>query len=375
MNVRLLLALSVGLLFLPQPARAQSFEAEVDALVAPYVEDDRFMGTILLAREGQILYKKSFGYAHRQLGYPNTNETRYRLGSITKATTAVGIMRLVEWGLLDLDQTIDEFLPICPDYWRSITVRHLLQNTSGIPDYLEPQEVFGGGYDPLVLTWQFSGAHVPTWLLLWRIQTYEKEWEPGSSYNYSNSNWVILAQIIEAVTWLPYELYTQWYVLGPAGMTHANLSWPRFQWPFRQRSYFYYGPDAVEETFYVHPSLYYGNGDVVSNVDDLYNWSRAMTNGTLLNDDSLDEMYTGSQANPIWGLGAVIYTTPSGKRIIRNGGQAEGYGTTIIRFLDDDAVIIILGNLVAVGDTNSKPINETLPDIIEAMGLELPGSP
>lgn len=359
---------------------AGSLEESIDALVECYAagEQPSFMGTILVAKDGETLYKKSFGSAWRYFNIPLTNDTPYRLGSITKAFTAVGVMILVEKGLLDLDERIQPFFPGAPAFWSDITVKDLLQNTSGIADLMSPQRKFQDcegcegnyGFDPFIMFWIRTGWPVSKQALLSRVYIAEQNFNPGEAYEYSNSNWTLLAELIEKVSGIPYEDYIHINVLAPAGMDQTHFFWMRFQFPYRVRSYIKSKETGVlNEVGYQHNGLFYGNGDLVSVIDDLLKWDRALTNNTIISQETFDMMIQGSERNAFWGMGMIINVLPDGKRVVSNGGNVEGFGTTMYRAIDDDALIVFLANTITDDPNNKKPITAIAGDIAALLGL------
>jgi CubicO group peptidase (beta-lactamase class C family) len=108
----------------------------IEAALASLVERDIFSGTILIARDGEILFHEAYGYAVREWEIPNTTESVYLIASLTKQFTAMGILLLQERGLLTVQDRICQYVEDCPAAWADITIRHLLTHTSGIPDYV-----------------------------------------------------------------------------------------------------------------------------------------------------------------------------------------------------------------------------------------------
>ena len=108
--------------------------SKIDKILSDHIERETFTGSALVARNGEILLSKGYGWADRDNRIPNTPQTKYRLGSITKQFTAMAILILQTQGKLDVQEPICPYIPECPDSWQDITIHHLLSHTSGIPD-------------------------------------------------------------------------------------------------------------------------------------------------------------------------------------------------------------------------------------------------
>src|SRR5262249_54049829 len=145
---RLLLAALVWLAIAPvavaaTPAPSSAYARAIDAMAANLTAADRFSGAILVAKDGQPIYRRAFGLANRELKVANTPETEFRLGSITKQFTAAAILQLVEQGKVKLEDPISKYYD-APAAWSGITVKHLLTHTSGIPSYTALPGFFAG---------------------------------------------------------------------------------------------------------------------------------------------------------------------------------------------------------------------------------------
>ena len=125
----------LALLFVPVLCLAQDLAVQADRYVDLWFKAGKFMGSVLVARNGETQFQKSYGWANAEWSIPNTPEAKYRLGSITKQFTAVAILQLVEKGKIKLDDPINKYLPNPPAAWEPVTIENLLNHTSGIPSY------------------------------------------------------------------------------------------------------------------------------------------------------------------------------------------------------------------------------------------------
>ena len=183
--------------------------AGVEAVLRRMVAEDRFSGAVLVAKDGQVLFSHAYGSADRKRGIPNTLRTRFRIGSMNKMFTAVAILQLVEAGKVELTAPLGKYLTDYPnqDVATKVTIHHLLTHTGGTGD------IFGPDFD----------AHRKELRTLADyVELYGKrglEFEPGSSWSYSNYGFILLGVVIEKVTGQSYYDYVQAHIYKRAGMT------------------------------------------------------------------------------------------------------------------------------------------------------------
>src|SRR5580658_5065438 len=166
-------------IFLAVPCLAQD-AARMDQIVQSYVADHKFMGTALVARGDQVLFTKAYGSANLEWDVPNTPDTKFRLGSVTKQFTAASILLLEERGKLSVTDPVKKYMPDAPSAWEKVTIRHLLTHTSGIPN-------FTGFVDYRKL------EPFPTTAteLVARFRDKPLDFQPGENWSYSNSGYVL----------------------------------------------------------------------------------------------------------------------------------------------------------------------------------------
>jgi CubicO group peptidase (beta-lactamase class C family) len=129
-------------------AQAQDSPAKYREYLDAAANFDKFSGTVLMARKGQIVMEQSYGLADRKANTPNTNDTMYRIGSMSKPITAAAVMALRDQGKLKLDDSVCVYLSPCPDAWKAITLTHLLTHTSGMPDVMKMPDYMGFRVNP-----------------------------------------------------------------------------------------------------------------------------------------------------------------------------------------------------------------------------------
>jgi CubicO group peptidase (beta-lactamase class C family) len=332
-----------------QSANDPALEAKVDAFLKPALDYDLISGAVLIAKNGNILLSKGYGPANREYDIPNTPETKFRLGSMTKQFTAAAIMLLQERGLLNVDDTLTKYYPDYPDGGK-ITVHHLLTHTSGIPNYnnmpdYEEKHVQPYGISQ-VIDW-FKGKPL--------------QFEPGSQFAYSNSGYVLLAGIIEKVSGISYAEFLQRNIFEPLGM--ANSGQDVFTTVLKNRATGHGGDGrTVYQAPYRDMPFMSGAGSLYSTVKDLFLWDRALYTDKLLSKASRDKMFTPYKDN--YGYGWFIEQR-DGRNVISHMGAINGFLTNIDRFVDDTVVVI---NLLNYECTFHRAVNTGLAAI--ALGKE-----
>ncbi len=302
-----------------------------DAFLARETAASRFGGAVLVARQGRILLEKGYGLADRELGLPNTPQTRFHIASLTKQFTAMAILQLQERGKLKVTDRISSHLAGCPPAWRDITIEHLLTHTSGLVDYFELQ---GQGAPP--------EQPVSPGEIIGLFRNRPLLFAPGAGHSYSNSGYVLLGQIIEQASGESYASWIEKNILAPLHMASTT-----------------YRPSCLArsctvgyETAWVRApnadlSIGYAAGGLCSTVEDLYLWGQALYTTQLCSQASLDAMFASpvKVAENVWtGYGWFIRNI-SGRRRVAHSGLLYGYSAIIARFPAERVTIILLSNL------------------------------
>jgi len=341
----LTLALS-SLSALAQPAPSPAgLEAKVNAYLKPYVDGHNFSGVVLIAWQGSILLNKGYGMADYALGVANSPATRFHIASVSKPFTAAALQLLEERGLLSTADPVARFIPDYPDGDR-ITLRHLLTHTSGIPNVNDLPE-----YE------QASRTHQTPEDLVAMFKDKPLEFEPGADYRYSNSNYNLLAHIIEKVSGRSYGEFLELNIFQPLGIKNTGHD-GRAQALIRDRAsgYVPVGVRGLENAPYLDWSIKTGNGSLYSTADDLYRFDRALYSNQLLSEASRAKMFaeSGDQNSHGW-----FVRERFGRRLTAGNGRSPGFTSSLERFVDDDVCIIVLSNLYI-----STPIAADLAAIV-----------
>ena len=326
---------------------AQDVAALADAHLTKLLAENKFSGSVLIVRGGKILLSKGYGLADRELNVPNTTRTKFRLGSITKQFTAAAIVQLAQQGKLSLDDPASKYVPESHEGWKKVTIRHLLRHTSGVPSFTS---------FPEYKTFKHF-ASTPAELIA-RFKDKPLEFEPGAEYRYSNSGYYLLGEIVAKASGTTYEGYLQKHIFEPLGMTDSRLDSNADIIPNRAAGY---TRDAakVRNADFIHMSIPGGAGALLSTVEDLYKWDRALYSEKVLPKKALDEMFTPDKDN--YGYGWII-RTENNRRSISHGGGIEGFNTLILRYPDDDAVMILLSNINTNPDSLGRELQAILFD-------------
>ncbi|MCQ6557094.1 serine hydrolase domain-containing protein [Paenibacillus mendelii] len=293
-----------------------------------------YNGSVLVARNGQILLSQGYGMASFEHEAVNTSITKFRLGAITKGFTAIAILQLQEQGKLSVDDFICRHLPGYPN-GESITIHHLLSNSSGIPDYPRME-----GY--WVKTMRLFATIEDT------FQTFKDqplEYTPGEQYSYSSSNYIILSAIIEKVSGLSYNEYIFERICRPLNMNNTGIEDGRSVLKDCASGY-----SVCKEIFrseFVDMSIHLGAGAMYSTVEDLYVWDRALYTERLISERSL-KMLFDQKTPPCGSYGWIVDEHILNKKVrkrIGHVGSMNGFWADFNRYVDDDLVIIVLSNV------------------------------
>ena len=318
-------------------AVAQDKVAKIDQLLALYTKYDQFNGTALVADNGKVIYKKGFGLANMEWNIPNTPDTKFRLGSITKQFTATLVLQLVEQGKIKLDGKLIDYLPdYRNDTGSKVTIHHLLSHTSGIPSYTAlpnfAQNISRNPYTVDEFVKKYASGDL--------------EFEPGTKFAYNNSGYFLLGAIIEKVTGKPYEQVVKENIFDPAGMKDSGYDhWGTI---LKKRATGYTKTSRGYDTApYLDMSIPYAAGSLYSTVEDLYLWDQAMYGEKILSAKSKELMTKPNLNDYAYGLFIRSATLGPNKLTVPtvfHGGGINGFNTTMVRMPGEKRLIVLLDN-------------------------------
>ena len=302
----------------------------IDEYMNAAVTVNGFSGSILVAQNGQPVVNKGYGMANIELAVPNTPDTVFRLGSITKQFTAMAIMILQERGKLRVTDPFCTYVTDCPAAWQPLTIRHLLTHTSGIPSYT------GFADFPRTAVLPTSAAD-----MIGRLKDKPLEFAPGDKFAYSNSGYFLLGMIIERASGTPYADFLQEAVFAPLAMTQTGYDMPSRIIRNRAAGYARQAGDTVNAA-YMDMTIPFAAGALYSTTGDMLRWDRALYTETLVSQKSLDEIFTPFKNGYGygWGIGKRF-----DRQVIAHGGGIYGFATHLSRFPADRVTVIVLSNV------------------------------
>lgn len=339
--MRLTATLALLLSSLPalQAGAAPPADADVAAFARRAVEGncaaDAPGMAVLLARGDEVLYRGACGRASLELGVPLSPDHVFRIGSVTKQFAAAGVLRLAEDGKLSLDDPLTKFVPGYPG-GDAVTVRMLLNHTSGIRSYTDIESIMAGGGIMKDLT---------TAQLIETFKAEKPDFAPGEGWHYNNSGYVLVGAVIEAASGKPWHAYLDEAFFEPLGMAHTGYgNEAESVIPGHVGGYTRKG-DAWARAMYLSMTQPHAAGALVSTVDDLLKWNRALHEGKVLREASYRAMVTpaGKAAENDYGFG-IFTDTLRGEPQRWHGGGIPGFSAYLLYLPGSDVSVAVLYN-------------------------------
>ena len=329
------------------PALPQTSD-QIDAIFAPLNSSTAPGAAVVVIRDGKPVFRRGYGVTDLRTKYPIEPSTNFRLASFTKQFTAMSIMLLVHDGKLRYDDHLTDIFPEFPAYGKPITIRNLLNHTSGLPDY---EDLLTAQY-PNTPDDQIPQIHDAGVLKLLEQQSAGK-FPPGSKWEYSNSGYVVLGLIVEKVSGEPFGQFLHDRILAPLRMTQT-LAHEKGKNEVPNRAYGHTKEkDGWHETDQSSTSATLGDGGIYTSIDDLEKWDRALREHTLLSEKEMQPALTAVQPTggpamssdgPVsYGFGWFLNSYKGHQRMWHDG-ETMGFRTTIQRFTHDNLTIIVLAN-------------------------------
>jgi CubicO group peptidase (beta-lactamase class C family) len=288
--------------------------ARMDQIALSYVNAKQFMGSVLVARGDEVLFDKSYGMANLEWSVPNTPTTKFRIGSITKQFTAASILLLEERGKLKTEDPIKTYMADAPAAWDKITIFNVLTHTGGIPSFTNFPDFPQRSLSPMT----------PGQLVAW-FKEKPLDFEPGTKFSYSNSDYVLLGYLIEKLSGQTYERFLKENIFTPLDMRDSGYDSNAAVIEHRAAGYSP-GPAGPVNAGYVNMTIPHGAGALYSTTHDLLKWERGLFGGKLLKPASVAKMTTPFKDNYAFGL--VIRNSGGLKNIWHNGG-IQGFNASL----------------------------------------------
>ncbi len=318
----------------------------LDELLEKMHDNHQFNGAVLLAEDGKTVYEKSLGVANINDGRKLTPASSFRLASVSKQFTAMGIMLLQEAGKLNYDDDIRKHVPELP--YEGITIRHLLNHTGGLADYMA---LFEKKWNPEKPEPDRATAFNSDLVELFAKHKPDIGFKPGERFEYSNTGYVLLAVIIERVSEQPIKQFLNDRIFVPLEMNHTSAFSPGDDFVLPQRVYgFSWTVDGKshEDNDWNFLNGMIGDGGIYASVRDLLKWDQALYGEKLIKQATLEQAFTTGKTNDGeetgYGFGWAIESA-NGKpvRVVHGGGWV-GFRTSIERNLRDKQTTIVLTN-------------------------------
>ena len=355
----------------------QQDQQQIDAILAPNTQPDTPGLAVLVKSKGQVLFQKGYGLRELHTRVRISPDTNFRLASFTKQFTAMAIMLLVHDGKLQYEDHLTDIFPTFPRYGRNITVRNLLNHTSGLPDYedlMETEEKIKGP------TWSVEHQITDEQVLRLLEQAPAGKFAPGTSWAYSNSGYVVLGLIVAKVSGMPYRDFLQTRIFAPSGIERSIV----YQKGINEISDRAFGHSLENgkwmQTDQSSTSATLGDGGIYSNLEDLAKWDEALEKHTLLGavemTPALSPAKLADGSAPHWPKGLDGDLAPGkpvaygfgwfldpyqGHKRSWHTGSSMGFRTVIQRFPDDHLTIVILANRT---DVDTKALSDRIADVL-----------
>ena len=316
-----------------QSIPTQKLDSLLEILLIPEVPG----GGVLIAKNDQIVFERYFGFANLEYASKTNEKSLFRIGSLTKQFTAVAILKLVQDDKLSLVDSIAQFFPDSPEHFHSVTIKQLLNHTSGIKNITElPQ------WKSEIESSKLSIDEIIN--LIWKQEPYFK---PGTDFHYSNSNYVVLGKIIESASDMDYSSFLDQHLFEPLEMKHSFCDHQKEIIPFRVSGYKKIS-SRLENAAFINMNLPFGAGGLLMNLRDFWIWDKALNSGAIIPISLLDQAQsptlTTSGKKIGYGFGWSIGDLQS-HRTIKHSGYINGFSSFAISIPDQSVHLMIFTNL------------------------------
>lgn len=321
-------------------APSSDVTSKVDALFAPFNKTDAPGCVVVVVKNGEVVYKKGFGMANLDYEIPITSTSVFDIASVSKQFAGMAIAMLVEEGKIALTDDIRKYIPSLPDFGKKVTVRHLVDHTSGIRDWAAMMGYAGRDFED-----------VSTYEEILRMAEHQRElnFAPGEEYTYSNTGYVLLAKIVEVATQQKFADWTQAHIFKPLGMNNTHFH-DDHQQIIKNRAVSYYKDDSGKMKMLTDNLTALGSSSLFTTADDMTKWLINLEKGTVGGPKVLALMRksgvlnNGKPTNYAFGLASGDY---HGLARENHTGGWEGFRTILAHFPEQKFGVIILSNLAS----------------------------
>lgn len=365
----------LGLYALTPHSRSVGMADELDRLLRGCEQNHLFAGSVLVAKGGKVVYEQSFGTINFDSKERITPDHALRLASVGKAFTAMSIMILEEEGKLSYEDDVRKHLAGFP--YDGITIRHLLNHTSGLPDYVALMDRH----------WDVENAGAPERKTATSADALQKFIEhrppvlfrPGDRYRYSNTGYIMLGLIAESASAMKYSRFLDERIFKPLGMNRTVLYSPIDDPPVGLRVYGYEiaadGSGAIATDRHYLNGMH-GDGESYSTTSDMFLWDQALYTERLVSRKTLEEAFSPAVLNngetSDYGFGWALSTDREGRKVVGHGGGWVGFRSEIVREIEKGDMTIILST---GSRARFRQIRKAVANIVHGRRYEIPGPP
>jgi CubicO group peptidase (beta-lactamase class C family) len=299
-----------------------------DSYVKGLAPAKHFRGIIVAERNGRVLVQKSYGAAVEEWQVPNSSETKFEIASLTKQFTAAAILQLADSGKLNVEDPVSKYYKDSPPSWKGMTIHHLLTHTSGLPEN-EWENFYKGKCTPYTTEEQ--------------IKTFRDrplDFQPGTSWKYRNTEYYLLAFIVERLSGESYEMYLDHHIFQPLHMAHSGFATMATIVPQMAEGYTREN-GTLHRREYFDRSMETGAGGIYTTAEDLLRWNKALDSPGLLSAHALELMFTAHPPGT-YGYGWFVESSPR-RKIYHEGGD-PGFAAFEARYPDENVLIVVLAN-------------------------------
>lgn len=346
---------SLLLFSLSVAAFTQTKEDKVLELITAYHQLNEFNGTALVTHNGKIICNKGMGYKNAALKEMNEPTTIFQIGSITKQFTAAVILKLEEQHKLKISDKLSKYFPDYPN-GDKITIFHLLTHTAGVFNYtndmefMQSEAVKPANREKMLATFK----HKPL------------DFEPGTSFAYSNSGYLLLGYIIEKITGKSYYEVVTRLIFKPLQMKNSGFNFAELKNPDKATGYFTLDEKESLVASLVDSSVSFAAGAIYTNTADMLKWHNALLNNKVVKRSTIEKAFTPFKNK--YGFGWIIDSIDK-KRLMTHGGGIFGFNANFLRIEKDNTSIILLNN---VGNPKLEEITQNILAILYDKPYKLP---
>ena len=294
-----------------------------------------FNGGVLIGFNGKIIYERYFGYSNKERKIPLTLSAPSQLASVSKTFTGAAILYLYEHKYLNIDDSVQHYLKEFP--YPNITLRMLLNHRSGLPDYTKWVPLYNNDMNTPISNakmMEMMAAHKP-----------RLEFRPNTRFKYCNTNFAVLARVIEKVTEMTYYDFMNRYIFQPLGMINTFIYNPVLGLPANATI-------SYKHNWRREPDMFadgvYGDKGIYSTPEDMYRWDQSFYQKKLLSNETIELAYGPCSFEKPgiknYGLGWRMLCYANGNKVIYHNGWWHGNNTSFYRFIKENMTIVILGN-------------------------------